>query len=182
MNRFFSLIVILSLLISCGKQANQSTNPENPDNNKELKMITEGQQTVNYGSKSSLVDVSNIEELNRLWKEMTANKTVFLYSDFSKENGKFDAEANYYTNRGAEIRTKFINSAVYSYNEKIYLAAIYWDNQTGTGMDIRYRLIIIDEKGIEQAWYGGGIDENVLPNENTTWTKYGSVFGYLKDY
>lgn len=49
-------------------------------------------------------------------------------------------------------------------------------------MDIRYRLIIIDEKGIEQAWYGGGIDENVLPNENTTWTKYGFVFGYLKDY
>lgn len=179
MNRFFSLIVILSLLISCGKQANQSTNP---DNNKELKMITEGQQTVNYGSKSSLVDVSNIEELNRLWKEMTANKTVFSSSNYSEEKGKFDSGANYSDNGTAEIRTKFINSAVYSYNEKIYLAAIYWDNQTGTGMEIRYRLIIIDEKGIEQAWYGGGGDENVLPNENTAWTKYGFIFGYLKDY
>lgn len=88
MNRFFSLIVILSLLISCGKQANQSTNPENPDNNKELKMITEGQQTVNYGSKSSLVDVSNIEELNRLWKEMTANKNRFSLFRFFQRKRK----------------------------------------------------------------------------------------------
>ena len=180
MKRLFSLIIILTLLISCGKQANQSTSP---DNNNELKIITEGQQTVNYGSKSSLADVSDKAKLNELWKTMVGSQTVYYSADYSTESGKFDAEANYYDITNAQhIRTKFINCAVYSYNKKIYLAGVYWDNNTGTGMEIRYRLIIVDEKGIEQAWYGGGGDENVLPNENTTWTKYNSTFGYLKNY
>ena len=178
-NRLFLLIIILSLLISCGKQANQSTNP---DNNNELKIITEGEQTVNYGLKSSLVDVSDKAKLSELWKAMVGSQTVYSSPDYSKEDGRFDADANYYDNENAEIRTKFINCAVYIYNEKIYLAGIYWDNKTGTGMEQRYRLIIVDEKGVEQAWYGGGGDENVLPNENTTWTKYAFVFGYLKNY
>ena len=180
MKRLFSLIIILTLLISCGKQANQSTSP---DNNNELKIITEGQQTVNYGSKSSLADVSDKAKLNELWKTMVGSQTVYYSADYSTESGKFDAEANYYDITNAQhIRTKFINCAVYSYNEKIYLAGVYWDNNTGTGMEIRYRLIIVDEKGAEQAWYGGVGDENVLPNENTTWTKYNSTFGYLKNY
>ena len=180
MKRLFSLIIILTLLISCGKQANQSTSP---DNNNELKIITEGQQTVNYGSKSSLADVSDKAKLNELWKTMVGSQTVYYSADYSTESGKFDAEANYYDITNAQhIRTKFINCAVYSYNKKIYLAGVYWDNNTGTGMEIRYRLIIVDEKGAEQAWYGGVGDENVLPNENTTWTKYNSTFGYLKNY
>ena len=180
MKRLFSLIIILTLLISCGKQANQSTSP---DNNNELKIITEGQQTVNYGSKSSLADVSDKAKLNELWKTMVGSQTVYYSADYSTESGKFDAEANYYDITNAQhIRTKFINCAVYSYNKKIYLAGVYWDNNTGTGMEIRYRLIIVDEKGAEQAWYGGVGDENVLPNENTTWTKYPFVFGYLKYY
>ncbi len=29
---------------------------------------------------------------------------------------------------------------------------------------------------------GGGRDRNNIPNDNTLWTKYFFVFGYLKDY
>lgn len=48
-------------------------------------------------------------------------------------------------------------------------------------MLIRYRLIIIDEEGVEQAWYGGGSDENVIPDEKTSdWVKYWWPFGYIK--
>ena len=48
-------------------------------------------------------------------------------------------------------------------------------------MLIRYRLIIVDEDGAEQAWYGGGSSESAIPDENTTdWVKYWFVFGYIK--
>ena len=57
---------------------------------------------------------------------------------------------------------------------------MYWDNKTGVGMRIRYRLIIINDKGEEHAWYGGGEDINILPDKNTDWVKYDFLFGYLK--
>ncbi len=47
-------------------------------------------------------------------------------------------------------------------------------------MRIRYRLIIINDKGEEHAWYGGGGDINILPYKNTDWVKYDFLFGYLK--
>ncbi|PTY40427.1 hypothetical protein [Brachyspira hampsonii] len=179
----YLLIIIFALIISC---SNPSTNPDNNNNqntSSSINAVTSGVHTIQYGSKTSEIDVTDEAQLKTLWIGLVNGKTVYESSDYSSISGTFDAEGNYYDSTDTvNIRTKFIKCAVYEYNNKKYLAAVYWDNKTGTGMQIRYRLIIADDAGAEQAWYGGGSDENVIPDANTQWTKYGFVFGYLKEY
>ena len=180
----YLLIIIFSLIVSC---SNPSTNPDNNNNENtqsSVKAVTSGKYAIQYGSKTSAeIDVTDKEGLKTLWLNLVGGKIVYEKNDYTTESGKFDTDGNYYDNKSpTEIRTKFIECGVYEYNSKKYLAAIYWDNQTGTGMTARYRLVIIDENGAEQAWYGGGSDEAVKPDENTIWTKYGFVFGYIQNY
>ncbi|MEI0700504.1 hypothetical protein [Brachyspira intermedia] len=181
----YLLIIIFSLIVSC---SNPSTNPDNNNNNNNnntssVKAVTSGVHTIQYGSKTSEIDAADKANLQTLWINLVGGKIVYEKNDYTTESGKFDTDGNYYDNKSpTEIRTKFIECGVYEYNSKKYLAAIYWDNQTGTGMTARYRLVIIDENGAEQAWYGGGSDEAVKPDENTIWTKYGFVFGYIQNY
>lgn len=177
----YLLIIIFSLIVSC---SNPSTNPDNNNNNtSSVKAITSGKYTIQYGSKTSEVDVTDKSNLQTLWIGLVGGQLVYNSKYDNIESGKFDAEGNYYDSTDTvNIRTKFIKCAVYEYNNKKYLAAIYWDNKTGVGMQERYRLIITDENGAELAWYGGGGDKNVIPNENTQWIKYGFVFGYIQNY
>lgn len=177
----YLLIIIFSLIVSC---SNPSTNPDDNNNNtSSVKAITSGTYTIQYGSKTSEVDVTDKSNLQTLWIGLVGGKTVYKANDYNVIVGKFDNDANYYDSSDeANIRTKFIECVVYEYNSKKYLAAIYWDTQTGVGMQERYRLIITDESGAEEAWYGGGNDEAVIPDENTIWTKYDFVLGYLKTY
>ena len=179
----YLLIIIFSLIVSC---SNPSTNPDNNNNENtqsSVKAVTSGVHTIQYGSKTSEIDVTDKEGLKTLWLNLVGGKIVYEKNDYTTESGKFDTDGNYYDNKSpTEIRTKFIECGVYEYNSKKYLAAIYCDNETGVGKEIRYRLIIADENGAEQAWYGGGSDEAVKPDENTIWTKYGFVFGYIKNY
>ena len=49
-------------------------------------------------------------------------------------------------------------------------------------MPSSFRLIIFDDKGTEDGWYGGGNDEAVIPNENTQWIKYSFALGYIQNY
>ncbi|MDO6993375.1 hypothetical protein Q5M87_05060 [Brachyspira innocens] len=178
----YLLIIIFALIISC---SNPSTNPDNNNNqntSSSIKAVTSGVHTIQYGRQTSEIDVTDEAQLKTLWITLVSGKTVYKSSDYSSVSGKFDAEGNYYDSTDTvNIRTKIIKCAVYEYNNKKYLAAVYWDNKN-TGMPSSYRLIIADEKGIEQAWYGGGSDESVIPNANTQWTKYDFVFGYLKEY
>ena len=174
----YLIIIIFSLIISC---SNPSTNPDD-NSTPSIKAVTSGVHSIQYGSKTSEVDVSDKAQLKTLWLNLVGGQLVYKSKYDSIESGKFDADGNYYDTGNEAIRTKFIECAVYEYNNKKYLAAIYWDNQTGVGMQIRYRLIITDENGAELAWYGGGTDENVIPDENTQWTKYDFNFGYLKTY
>ena len=168
----YLLIIIFSLIISC---SNPSTNPDNNNNNtSSVKAVTSGIYAIQYGSKTSEIDVTDKEGLKTLWLNLVGGKIVYEKNDYTTESGKFDTDGNYYDNKSpTEIKTKFIECGVYEYNSKKYLAAIYWDNETGVGKEIRYRLIIADENGAEQAF---------KPDENTIWTKYGFVFGYIKNY
>ena len=178
----YLLIIIFSLIISC---SNPSTNPDNNNQNtsSSVKAVTSGVHTIQYGSKTSEIDAADKDGLKTLWINLVNGKNVYKANDYKVIAGNFDNNANYYDSADTEnIRTKFIECGVYEYNSKKYLAAIYWDNKTGVGMEARYRLIIVDENGAEQAWYGGGSDESVIPDENTQWTKYDFVFGYLKEY
>ena len=164
MKKSLSFIIILISLISCG---NPIANYDNKKDNK-LEIITEGIQTVNCGLKSSHVDVNDNNTLTNLWKEITSNK---------------DVKGDYYEDiweAGRKPRSVFKKCYVYKFENKAYLSAVYWDNKTGVGMRIRYRLIIINDKGEEHAWYGGGEDINILPDKNTDWVKYDFLFGYLK--
>lgn len=176
MKKLLSFIIVICVLISC---SNKSTEPDNNDKkNNQLKIITEGTQTVNYGLKSSSLNVTDSAALETLWRGMTSNKNVYSNSSLTSISGKFDANSDYIEN--GRTRTKFKKCYVYKFENKAYLSAVYWDNKTGVGMRIRYRLIIINDKGEEHAWYGGGEDINILPDKNTDWVKYDFLFGYLK--
>lgn len=179
MKKSLSFIIILISLISCG---NPISNYDNKKDNK-LEIITEGTQTVNCGLKSSHVDVNDNNTLTNLWKEITSNKEVSSSSSLTSIIGRFDVKGDYYEDiweAGRKPRSVFKKCYVYKFENKAYLSAVYWDNKTGIGMRIRYRLIIINDKGEEYAWYGGGEDINILPDKNTDWVKYDFLFGYLK--
>ena len=180
MQKSYLLIIIFSLIISC---SNNSTNPDDDNNNtSSVKAITSGTYTIQYGSNTPEVDVTDKSNLQTLWIGLVGGKTVYKANDYKETSGTFDNNANYYDSTDTvNIRTKFIDCAVYEYNSKKYLTAIYWDNKN-PGMPSSYRLVIFDETGAEQGWYGGGNDEAVIPDENTQWTKYDFVLGYLKTY
>lgn len=171
------LIIIFLLVTSC---SNNSTSPDNNNNSSSVKAVTSEVYTIQYGSKTDEVNVQDKANLKTLYIGLAAGKTIYKSNDYTDINGHIDAEGNYCDIGNNAIRTKFVECAVYEYNNKKYLAVIYWDNKTGIGMQERYRLIITDENGAEEAWYGGGGDENVIPDENTSWVKYNFVFGYLK--
>lgn len=156
MKKSLSFIIILISLISCG---NPIANYDNKKDNK-LEIITEGIQTVNCGLKSSHVDVNDNDTLTNLWKEITSNKEVYSSSSLNSTSirGRFDVNGYYYENEweeGKKPRSVLKKCYVYKFENKAYLSAVYWDNKTGIGMRIRYRLIIINDKGEEHAWYGG---------------------------
>lgn len=176
----YLLIIIFSLIISC---SNPSTNPDNNNQNtlSSVKAVTSGVHSIQYGSKTSEIDVVDKTNLQNLWFNLVNRQTVYKANDYKVIAGNFDNNANYYDSADeTSIRTEFIECGVYEYNNKKYLAGIYWDKKNT--MPSAYRLIIIDETGTEQAWYGGGSDESVIPDANTQWTKYNFVFGYLQNY
>ena len=182
-----TILMALALAVSCSKN-----NPNDPTNDNSGNGGTSGGTTltVNYGSKSTEVNTADQAKLKELWIGLVANQFVY-HEGLVYKSGQFDAEGNYhdiggesgndYENPKPAIRTKYIKNTTYEYNGKVYLAGIYWDNEN-PGMPSSYRLILIDETGTEHAWYGGGNDQNVIPDENTQWTKYDFVFGYLKTY
>lgn len=139
--------------------------------------------TVYYGNQTYTGEITQAK-IEELWKNMVKNKIIYATSSYNTITGEFREDANYYEEKwenGTSARTVFQRCMVCKYNGKNYIAGVYWDNKTGVGMLIRYRLIIIDEQGIEQAWYGGGSDANAIPDEKTSdWVKYWWPFGYLK--
>ena len=170
------IYLLLIFLLSCG---NPSVNPTKEETNIQIIPITSGNHTIYFGNKSKEIDVANKAELETLYTNMVSKKEV--YDDSNYIIGRFDEYGNYYDKEDfSSIRTKIKGYAVYYFNYKPYLASIYYDTKTGLGMQMCYRLIIIDEKGRQNAFYGGGNDENKIPNENTFWTKYSFPFGYIK--
>lgn len=189
-----TIISILILSISCGNSMTDSTNGGNGENNggnisgggeTNSGGNTTVKTTVHYGSQSAMIDTSNYEEVKKLWLEVFANKDIYSSEQLNTKTGWTDANGNYLENTwesGKSPRTEHRTNVVINFDNKNYIAGIYWDNKTGIGMQIRYRLIVIDDAGVEHAWYRGGSDANIIPNENTTWTYYTFRFGYLKNY
>ena len=183
---FLTLLAVLILAISCAKN-----NPNNPTNNGSGNEGTDSGTTLTiyYGSKSAEVNTADKTKLKELWMGLVANQ--FVYGEYGFKSGQFDAEGNYhdiggesgndYENPKPEVRTQYIKNITYEYNGKFYLAGIYLEKKD-IGMTNAYRLIIIDEKGTEHAWYGGRSDETIIPDESTQWVKYNFIFGYLKNY
>lgn len=102
MKKSLSFIIILISLISCG---NPIANYDNKKDNK-LEIITEGIRLVNYGLKSSHVDVNDNNKLTDLWKEITSNKEVYSSSSLTPTSisGRFDVNGNYYENKWEDGR------------------------------------------------------------------------------
>lgn len=174
--KLFFFIAVLSFAVSC---SNQTTRPELST---ESTSKVYGYKTVYYGNKTFTDNIIQ-EKIESLWKDMIKDKTVYANSSYSSVTGNFKSDANYYEtkwNSGNTARTEFRKCTLIEYNNKEYIAGIYWDNQTGIGMQERYRLIVIDENGTEHAWYGGGGNADMLPDDNTKWVKYNFIFGYIK--
>ncbi|MEI0797049.1 hypothetical protein R4Q14_01805 [Brachyspira intermedia] len=184
-----TIFTILVMSISCGPKSATDPRQEAVDEKTDEESVSGVEiangfnGTVYYGNQSYTGDITQ-QKIEELWKNMVKNKTVYATSTYTTITGYFKEDASYYEDKwenGTSARTVFKRCMVCKYNGKNYIAGVYWDNKTGVGMLIRYRLIIIDEQGIEQAWYGGGSDANAIPDEKTNdWVKYWWPFGYIQ--
>ena len=180
-----AIFIILIISISCAQKSATDPRQEaaNETADKESVSGIEYKGTIYYGNQSFSGEITQAK-IEELWKNMVKNKIIYETSSYTTITGQFKEDASYYETKwenGTSARTVFKRCMLCKYNGKNYIAGVYWDNKTGVGMLIRYRLIIIDEEGVEQAWYGGGSDENVIPDENTSdWVKYWWPFGYIK--
>lgn len=182
------IIIFITLIISISCAQKSATDPRQEAANETAdKESVSGVElgyngTVYYGNQSFTGEITQAK-IEELWKNMVKNKIIYTTSSYTTITGEFREDASYYEDKwenGTTARTVFKRCIVCKYNGKNYIAGVYWDNKTGVGMLIRYRLIIIDEEGIEQAWYGGGSDENAIPDEKTNdWVKYWWPFGYI---
>ncbi len=184
-----TILAILVISVSCGPKSATDPRQENDNETTDKESISVVEigngynGTVYYGNQSYTGEITQ-QKIEELWKLFVANKTIYETSSYTTVTGQFKDDANYYEDNwenGTSPRTVFKRCMVCTYNGKNYIAGIYWDNKTGVGMLIRYRLIITDEEGAEQSWYGGGSDENIIPDEKTSdWVKYWWPLGYLK--
>ena len=192
-----TIISILILSISCKNTMTDSTNEGNNGDN--ISTIdtnanngntnndgnTTVKTTVQYGSKSATIDVSNYEEIKKLWMEVFANKKIYSSAQLTTETGWTVANGDYHENKyqsGQSARTSYVTNVIIKFQETNYIAGVYYDNYNQYNMPNDWRLIVIGDDGTEHAWYGGGRDRNNIPNENTAWTYYTFRFGWLKYY
>ena len=79
----YLLIIIFLLIVSC---SNPSTNPDNNNNNDDntslLKAVTSGTYTVQYGTKTSVVDVSDEFNLQKLWFTFIAGQDLYYRDNY----------------------------------------------------------------------------------------------------
>ena len=173
------LLILLLSFISCYKTITEPDNNSNTNNTIKIEYPI----YLNYGSNGSTIN--NYGELENLWKVMVSGKTIYADKSYSSITGNFKDDASYYEEKyesGNKARTELIKCAAKELDGKNYIAGVYYDNYNQYNMPNDWRLIVISDDGTEHAWYGGGRDRNNIPDDNTEWTKYDFVFGYLKEY
>ena len=173
------LLILLLSFISCGKTITEPDNNSNTNNTIKIEYPI----YLNYGSNGSTIN--NYGELESLWRNMVSGKTIYKDNLYSAITGEFKNDASYYEEKyesGNKARTELIKCAAKELDGKNYIAGVYYDNYNQYNMPNDWRLIVISDDGTEHAWYGGGRDRNNIPDDNTEWTKYDFVFGYLKEY
>ena len=78
--------------------------------------------------------------------------------------------------QGKEMRAKCYGAAIGKATDgNIYLMGIYYNYDT-KGMPNNWMLIYITEDGTEKGYYGGGKDENKIPDNYTKWYPYDRFF------
>ena len=172
--KFFALIFAIIISISCG---NEITPPENYNESGTVIVIdTSKTYTVRLGS-----IVTNIKpsDMTNAWKDYIGGKKVL------KPDGKTDAgwrfkegTGDYWEDtykQGKEMRAKCYGANIHSDDDTLYLMGIYYNYNT-SGMPNQWMLIYITADGTEKGYYGGGKDENKIPDNSTEWYPYDSFF------
>ena len=78
--------------------------------------------------------------------------------------------------QGKEMRAKCYGAAIGKATDgNIYLMGIYYNYFT-SGMPNQWMLIYITTDGTEKGYFGGGKDENKIPDNSTKWYPYDSFF------
>lgn len=169
------LLLISVLIISCGNPMN----PPKNDNEKGKVIITEANETYKVRMGSIVTNIKPSDTTNA-WKNYIGGKKVL------KPDGKTDAgwrfkekTGDYWEDtykQGKEMRAKCYGATIGRATDgNIYLMGIYYNYNT-SGMPNQWMLIYITEDGTEKGYYGGGKDENKLPDDYTKWYPYDSFF------
>lgn len=168
------LLLISVLIISCGNPMN----PPKNDNEKGKVIITDADKTYKVRMGSTITNIKP-SEMTNAWKNYIGGKKVLnptynSYFGWYFEDGTGDYwEASY--RQGKYPRAKCYGATIYSNNDTLYLMGVYYNYYT-SGMPNNWMLIYITEDGTEKGYYGGGKDENKLPDDYTKWHPYDSFF------
>ena len=184
---FFILIIAIILSISCG---NEITPPKNYNYNESGKVIVVDADKIYTVRTGSIITNIKPSDMTNIWKDYIGGKKVL------KPDGKTDlgwyfekGTGDYWEDtykQGKEMRAKCYGAAIGRASDgNIYLMGIYYNYNT-SGMPNQWMLIYITEDGTEKGYYGGGKDENKLPDNYTKWYPYDSFFpsglGKLTNY
>ena len=182
-----SLIVfVLIVAISCGELM---TEPKGIDGEQVVIYSLNRYNTYQVRMGSTVRGIKPINMSND-WVSYIGGKKVLRPDgktdwgwSFKKETG--DYWENTYK-QGKEMRAKCYGATIGRATDgNIYLMGIYYNYNT-SGMPNQWMLIYITEDGTEKGYYGGGKDENKLPDNSTKWYPYDSFFsnglGKLTDY
>lgn len=159
-----TIISILILSISCGNTMRDATNGGNGENNGgEISgggTNNEGQTnngdnkqltTVQYGSKSASIDISNYEEVKKLWLSVFTNKVIYRTQQYTDITGYTDEEGNYRDKTSSNtVRTRFMFATNIIYLTTNYIAGVYFDETYKWGN--AWKLITVTDSGFEAAF------------------------------
>ena len=185
---YITILSILILSISCKNTMTDSTNGGNGENNGGS--ISGGggdttvKTTVQYGSKSASIDISNYEEVKKLWLSVFTNKVIYKSQQYTDITGYTDEEGNYRDKATSNtVRTRFMFATNIIYLTTNYIAGVYFDEISKFGN--AWRLITVTDSGFEAAFFGTDGTPQLKNTPATKWQNYdkvGIIFGYLKEY
>ena len=132
---------------------------------------------VRMGSTTINIKPSN---MSNAWVSYIGGKKVLKPDGKTDVGWRFKEETGDYWEdtykQGKEMRAKCYGATIYKATDgNIYLMGIYYNYNT-SGMPNQWMLIYITEDGTEKGYYGGGKDENKIPDNSTKWYPYDSFF------
>lgn len=158
-----SIIISISFMVSCSKATDPSyesslTGGINTTTNAN---INNNIMTVWCGPVKHTISVSE-ENLRKIWRNSFFDRTIYSSSAMTSITGRTDTNGNYYDSRSpTTIRTSFRGVGLTTYQGRITVCGIYYDETYGFGN--RWRKIIVTPEYVEQAAYGSA---NITTNSD----------------